>query len=134
MKHPAPNPAGPAAAHWQAAREGRLALPCCGACRSYLWPVRARCPKCAGPIAWREAAGRGRVAAFSIVHRAVNPELAADAPYVVACVELDEGVRLFTNIVSVASHAVRTGMRVRCRFETALDPTLKVPVFEPESA
>ena len=134
MKHPAPNPAGPAAAHWQATREGRLELPYCGACQSFLWPARACCPQCRGPIEWRHAAGRGRLAAFSIVHRAVNPDLAADAPYVVAWVELDAGVRLFTNIVAVEPHAVRMGMRVRCRFEPALDPALCVPVFEPESS
>lgn len=134
MSHPAPNPAGTSAAHWQAAREGSLALPYCAACQSFLWPARARCPQCRGPLAWRHAAGRGRVAAFSVVRRAVNAERADDPPYVVAFVELDEGVRLFTNIVAVDPHAVRMGMRVRCRFEPALDPALQIPVFEPESA
>ena len=131
MKHPAPNPSGVAAAHWQAAGEGRLALPYCGACARFHWPPRAACPDCGGEPSWREAAGTGRVSTFSIVRRAVNPELEEDAPYVIAFVELDEGVRIFTNIVDAEPETVRGGMRVRCRFEAALDTAVRVPVFAP---
>jgi uncharacterized OB-fold protein len=70
---------------------------------------------------------------FSIVRRAVNPELEDDAPYVIAFVELDEDVRIFGNIVDVEPEAVKSGMRVRCRFEAALDAAVRVPVFAPES-
>jgi uncharacterized OB-fold protein len=132
MKHPAPNPAGTSGPHWQAAADGRLALPYCSACACFQWPARARCRQCRGLLEWRQAAGRGRIAAFSIVRRAVNRELAADAPYAVAFVELDEGVRLFTNIVGPNPEALHVGLRVRCRFEPALDPALCVPVFEPD--
>ena len=132
MKHPAPNVAGTSAPHWQAAGEGRLALPYCGACASFHWPPRHACPRCGGESSWRDAAGTGRVASFSIVRRAVNPDLAADAPYVIAFVELDEGVRVFTNLVDVNADEVKTGMRVRCRFEPALDPAVQVPVFTTE--
>jgi uncharacterized OB-fold protein len=67
------------------------------------------------------------------VRRAVNPELADDVPYVIAFVELDEGPRIFTNIVDAPAAEVTTGMRVRCRFEPALDGALHVPVFAPET-
>jgi uncharacterized OB-fold protein len=67
-----------------------------------------------------------------VVRRAVNPELADEAPYVIAFVELDEGARIFTNIVDIGAAEVATGMRVRCRFEPALDPAVRVPVFAPE--
>ena len=133
MKHPVPNPTGVAAGHWKAAGEGRLALPYCVPCARFHWPPRVACPRCGGEPSWRNAIGTGRVVSFSIVRRAVNPELAYDAPYVVAFVELDEGVRLFTNMVDIGVDAVRTGMRVRCRFEPALDPALRVPVFAPET-
>lgn len=132
MKHAAPNPGGTSAEHWQQAAEGRLALPHCAACQRFHWPPRARCPHCRGEAEWRSASGKGRVVSFSIVRRAVNPELNDHAPYVVAFVELDEGVRIFSNIVGVEPEAVRTGMRVRCRFETALDAAVRVPVFAPE--
>ena len=132
MKHPAPNPSGIAAEHWKAAAQGRLALPRCTGCGRFQWPPRARCLACRAPLAWHEASGRGTIATYSIVRRAVNEALAADVPYAVALVALDEGVRLFTNVVGVAPDALRTGMRVRCRFEPTLDPALSVPVFEPD--
>ena len=130
MKHPAPNPAGTAAAHWEAAREGRLALPYCTPCRRFQWPVRASCLQCGGKLEWREASGQGRIAAYSIVRRAVNRELEPDAPYAIAFIELVEGGRLFANVVGSNPEALRVGLAVRCRFEPALDSTLSVPVFE----
>jgi uncharacterized protein len=133
MKHPSPNPAGTSAAHWRAAAEGRLALPCCASCQRFHWPVRARCPHCTGSVGWRDASGRGRIATFSVVHRAVNAELAEDAPYVVAFVDLDEGVRVFGNIVEVTSAVLCAGLRVRCRFEATLDGGGCVPAFVPEA-
>jgi uncharacterized OB-fold protein len=133
MKHPTPNPAGTSAPHWQAAGDAQLALPYCDSCRRFHWPARAHCPQCRGKMTWRRAGGRGRIVTFSIVRRAVNPELAEDAPYVVAFVELDEGVRLFTNIVDVQPDMLEIGMRVRCRFEAALDAGVRVPVFAPEA-
>ena len=133
MKHPTPNPTGTSAPHWQAAREARLALPYCESCVRFHWPVRARCPECRGAVTWRNACGLGRIATFSILRRAVNPELADDAPYAVAFVDLDEGVRIFANIVEVQPDALSIGMRVRCKFECALDAAVRVPVFALEA-
>ena len=66
------------------------------------------------------------------MRRAVNPELKDDAPYVVAFVELDEGVTMFANVVDVDPEKVAIGMCVRCGFEAALDPDVRVPVFVPQ--
>ena len=133
MKHPTPNPNGTSAEHWKAAAEGRLALPHCAACERFRWPMRAACANCGGELAWRDADGRGVIASWSVVHRAVNPELKDAAPYVVAFVELDEGVRLCTNIVDAAPEALRVGLRVRVSFEAALDAAIQVPVFAVDS-
>lgn len=132
MKRPSPNVAGTSAPHWRAAAHGRLALPYCERCRRFHWPVPAHCPYCRGSIGWRDASGRGRIATFSIVRRAVNSELATDVPYVIAFVELDEGVRIFSNIVGADPGLLRIGLRVRCRFEATRDPAVCVPVFVPE--
>jgi uncharacterized OB-fold protein len=130
MKHPTPNARGTSAAHCQAAGEGRLAVPYCGSCARFHWPPRAACPHCGGALTWRDASGTGKLVSWSVVHRAVHPELKDAAPYIVAFVELDEGPRLFTNVVGTPPEALRVGQRVRCRFEPALDPLIHVPVFE----
>ena len=136
MKHPAPRANATAAFHFEAAKDGRLMLPYCTTCARHHWPLRASCPHCSadfnGDAEWREAKGSGTIASYSVVVRAVNPELKDDAPYVIAFVELDEGVRLFTNIVDADPETLRCGQRVRCRFEPSMDPALCVPVFSPE--
>jgi uncharacterized OB-fold protein len=135
MKHPAPRSNSTSAAHFQAAKEGRLLLPYCVACSKFHWPLRAACPHCGKDMdaaaGWREAKGTGSIASHSTVVRAVNPELKDDAPYVIAFVDLDEGVRLFTNIVDAKPEELRCGLRVQCRFEASMDPELWVPVFAP---
>jgi uncharacterized OB-fold protein len=132
MKHPAPRAGSSSAFHFEAARDGRLMLPWCETCNSHHWPARAHCPTCDEAAGWRQAHGKGRLVSYSVVVRAVNPELKEDAPYVIGFVELDEGVRLFTNIVDVRPEDLRCGMRVQCRFEPSLDPQLWVPVFAPD--
>jgi uncharacterized OB-fold protein len=129
MKHPTPNPGGTSAEYWKAAAERRLALPYCVSCARFLWPVRAACPGCGGMLQWRDASGRGALVSWSVVYRAVNPELAQAAPYVVGFVELDERVRVFANIVDAPPESLRAGLRVRARFEPALDAAICVPVF-----
>jgi uncharacterized OB-fold protein len=59
-------------------------------------------------VEWRPASGRGTLHSFTVVHRAPPPpEGAVDGawagtvPYVVALVDLDEGVRLMANLVGV---------------------------------
>lgn len=131
MKHPAPRRDSPSAFHFEAARDGRLVLPWCESCSSHHWPAKARCPHCDGEADWRQAHGRGTIASFSVVVRAVNPELKDDAPYVIAFVQLDEGVRLFTNIVDAKPEHLHIGQRVQCRFEPSMDPEMWVPVFAP---
>lgn len=130
MKHPAPNASGTSGMHWKAAGQGRLALPYCASCTRYHWPVRALCPYCSGTPTWHDASGQGKLASWSVVHRAVHPELEEAAPYIVAFVDVDEGPRLFTNVIGAGADALRVGLRVRCRFEPALDPAIRVPVFE----
>lgn len=129
MKHPAPRASGTSAPHFEAAKQGRLLLPHCAACAKFHWPPQAACPHCGGAPGWREAKGTGTIATYSVVYRAVNPELKDDAPYVIAFVDLDEGVRLFSNIVDVKPAELRSGLRVQCRFEPSMDPELWVPVF-----
>ena len=72
--------------------------------------------------------------AWSVVRRTVNPSLKDEAPYIVAFVELDEGVRLFTNIVGAEPASLRHAQRLRCRFEAVLGSPSEVaeqnvPVF-----
>jgi uncharacterized OB-fold protein len=65
-----------------------------------------------------------------VVHRAPSPAFAAELPYVVAIVEVEEGPRLMSSVVNCAPETVRIGMKVRAAFRRVADDT-QLPVFEP---
>ena len=128
-----PTPTPLSAPYWQAAREGRLVLQRCEACRRHQFYPRSLCTACASDrLAWREASGRGRVKSFTVIRRAVSAAYEPDVPYVVALIELAEGPTLMSNVVGCAPEAVRIGAPVRVRFD-AWSETIRVPVFELES-
>jgi uncharacterized OB-fold protein len=132
MIRSAPRLGREATPHWKAAREGRFVLPYCASCDRYEWPPRANCGRCTRVFGWRECAGTGAVVTYSVVHRAVTPEWKTEVPYVVAMIELDEGVRLLSNIVDCEPNTLRCGLRVRCRFVETTDPELGLVVFFPD--
>jgi len=112
---------------WEGVAEGVLRVQRCGACGRHVFYPRAVCPHCTtGELAWVEAGGGGRVHSFTVVHRA-PAEYREEAPYVVALVELDEGVRLMTRLVDVAPADVRVDMPV----EVAIQGDPRLPYFRP---
>ena len=62
------------------------------------------------------ASGRGAVYSFTVVRRGQG-EWEAAAPYVLAYVELDEGPRVLTNILTEDPSQVRIGARVEAVVE-----------------
>ena len=105
--------------HVEAMQAHRVLVQHCAHCDTWLAPAQVRCDACGAPDpAWREAAGRGTVHTFIVMHRAFHPAFEPLVPYVVAVVELAEGPRLMTNLVGCAPAAVHVGMPVTACFET----------------
>jgi uncharacterized protein len=103
---------------WDALDEGRLMLPHCPVCDRYELPGALVCPECLsldGPLEWREASGRGRVAAFVVFHRPFHSGF--DPPYNVCVIELDEGPRMIGQVAESAPGELRFGLPVKARFE-----------------
>jgi uncharacterized OB-fold protein len=117
---------------WAAAAERRLVLQRCTTCQRFHHPPRPMCPFCLSiEHEWVEATGRGTVYSYSILHHPQNP--AFDYPIVAALVELDEGVRLVTNLVEIAPADVTIGMPVEVTFAMTVHDAA-VPVFRPRTA
>jgi uncharacterized OB-fold protein len=101
---------------WTAAADDRLVLPRCNACGHLVWYPRAWCPVCGSEeVTWTELTGRGTVYASTVLHRGMGPWGQA-APFVVAFVELEEGPRILTNVVTEDPGAVRIGDAVQATF------------------
>jgi uncharacterized OB-fold protein len=127
-----PPPASEAAApFWEATREQRLVLQWCTACEAPVFYPRDVCPACLGSeLEWRPASGRGAVYAVTVEHRPQNPALAAQAPYAVALLQLDEGVRLLTNLVGAAPDSFAVDDPVAVAWEPLPDGR-HLPLFAP---
>jgi uncharacterized OB-fold protein len=110
---------------WDAAMEGRLLLMRCSECRTWRLPSRQHCDAClSDQFTWEQASGRGTVRTFGVMHQKYHPAWAAEAPYNVTIVELEEGPRLPTNIVGVSNEAIQVGMPVMVEFERHEDVAL----------
>ena len=129
---PAPAPTEVSQFFWDAAKEHRLMIQRCDDCAYYIHPPMVVCPKCQSDrLTPTDVSGKGTVYSFSVVQRAFHPGFAADMPYVLALVDLEEqeGVRLVTNIVECPIEALQIGMAVEATFEDREGHT--VPLFRP---
>ena len=114
---------------WQAARRGELCLQKCSSCGHIRYPTSLVCPVClADGAEWTRLSGRGTVYSYIVFHQVYNKEFAGDVPYNVALVQLDEGPRMFSNIVGTPNDQVKVGDRVAVVFEPATDD-ISIPRF-----
>lgn len=119
---------------WAATEQHQLLLPWCTSCQRPFWYPRPACPRCLGSeIDWRAASGRGVVYAVTVVHRPQNPLMVDRAPYPVALIDLEEGVRMMSNVVGIDAAGVQIGMPVQVTWEELSDGR-NLPLFEPAAA
>lgn len=119
---PAPPVNDETAPFWSALAEDRLEVPVCDACGHHIWYPRGWCPICqADAVTWTALSGRGTVYARTILHKAMGAWGAA-APFVIAYVELDEGPRILTNVVTDDPASVVVGTPVEATFVPVDDP------------
>lgn len=115
--------------YFDACNEGRLLIQQCNACLRWQFYPRQVCSHCGGgDLIWRQATGTGCVASFTVVRRAISK--AYEAPYVIVLVDLDEGVRMMSQLRNVNVESVFIGQRVEVAFEKWVEDT-SLPVFLP---
>ena len=129
-RFPEPN----TAAYWEGVQERALRYQQCNACEEVVFTPRLHCTSCgSGDLEWKTSSGEGTVYTYSVVRQNRNPRFADLGAYAVAYVDLDEGFRIFTNVVGVddPTQDIACGMRVRVAFEEQDDGGYPIPVFEP---
>ena len=116
--------------YWEAAARHELVMRCCDTCGMVFFPPRGLCPGCwSSELSWQTIGGRGTVWTFTEVHVAFYDDTwAADVPYVVAVIELEEGPRLLANIVEPDGDRLAIGDRVEATFEDRLEG-VTLPMF-----
>jgi enoyl-CoA hydratase/carnithine racemase/uncharacterized OB-fold protein len=116
---------------WRASKQRRLLIQKCQDCQSLIFYPRKRCPECwSKNLGWQEASGRAKVHTFTIMRDMVEPQFMPDLPYVLAMVDLEEGVRMMTRVVQCDPEAVAIDMPVEVVFEDVSDRHA-LPMFRP---
>lgn len=133
MEKPGPRATKDSEEFWAFAADGALMLRACNACGALMYYPRILCTACMSTdLSWRRASGRGRVYAFTFVHRAPTEAFRGEAPYPVAIVELEEGPRMMSNIIACAAEALTIGLPVEVSFAPRAEGRV-VPVFRPSA-
>ena len=121
-----------AAPFWRSVDGRAMQLPYCGSCRRFHFYPRPVCPECwSDGLDWRPVCGRGAVWSYTVVRFAhgAHEGWKTRVPYVVALIELEEGVRMMGNVVDCPPDAVRSGMAVELAYREYEDGL--IPVFVP---
>ena len=118
MRHPLRRPTPLTEGFWAAAREGRLVVQQCEDCELLRHYPQYLCPSChCDRWRWQPVSGRGTVFSFTITHQAFNPAWTARVPYAVVTVELEEGVRLVSDLPDDDTEQVAIGKAVAVFFD-----------------
>jgi uncharacterized OB-fold protein len=132
IEHPRPLVDWETRPYWEGAGRQELVLQRCGACGKVQHRPRALCAECLSDrIEWFRASGRGTVHTYTVTHQNQARGFREATPYVLAYVELEEGVRILTNVVGCEPDQVRIGMPVRVEFDAPADD-IAIPRFRPE--
>ncbi len=119
---------------WDGAKRGRICMQKCKDCGHIRYPISHVCPQCLSyNFAWTDLSGRGVVHSYIVFHQLYNPAFKDDIPYNVAMVQLEEGPRMYSNIVGVDNDAVKVGDKVVAVFD-AVTPEVSIPKFKPAAA
>jgi uncharacterized protein len=128
---PLPRPNSEDAGFWEETKQHRPACQRCKQCGTWLWSPLVQCPRCLSfDLGFDEISGRGKVFSYSIVLYNPSPAWSDAVPYVVATVEMEEGIRMKFHLVNCDPHDVKVGMAVRMIFQD-VTPDWTLPQFEP---
>ncbi len=114
---------------WESCEAGRLSFQKCSGCGHLRYPISPFCPVClSAEHEWTPVSGRGVVFSYVVFHRAYHPGFKEDLPYNVALVQLEEGPRMYSNVVDVPNDAVKIGDAVEAVFDK-VTPEITIPRF-----
>jgi uncharacterized OB-fold protein len=110
---------------WDAVQERRLVVQHCTSCDRLQYPPRARCQHCNGEtLDWKEVEGKGHVLTGGTIEDSHLPPRAADQPFNLVVVTLDEDPRInfWSNLPGgPPPREIPVGAAVEVMFEELLD-------------
>ena len=119
-------------------RDHEFRLCRCTRCGSWWFPftVCNKHPEMLGfeDMDWVQGSGRGAIFAKLVIHQVTDPAFAAEVPYVLAIVELDEGPHFPARLIHCDPETIEIGARVEVTFVDSERAGHTLPFFRPEGA
>lgn len=117
---------------WEAAARREYMLKRCSSCKQFHYPPQNVCPHClSSNTVWIRGSGYGKVYSYTITYQGGGPGYAEEVPFVLGIIELDEGVRVWSNVVGIDPKEVKVGMVVEAVFENVAGQGIAIPRFRP---
>ncbi len=116
---------------WEGTKRHELCLQKCQDCGKFYFYPRSICPHCFSyNTEWTQVSGRGKIYSFTVAYRTGVPAFRQDVPYSIAIIELEEGVRLMSNIVECRNEDLSIDMPVEVVFDD-VTPEITLLKFRP---
>ena len=119
---PLPQPTIDSKPFWDSLKEHRMVLQKCADCgrvRHYPRPV---CDACLSmEVEWAEASGRGTIYSWTETHHPFHDGFRGETPYILVTVDLDEGVRMQSQLIDASIDELRVGLPVEVVYMDATD-------------
>jgi len=91
----------------------------CGNCGKVDFPPRSVCPDCGrksvGKMQTYKLGGKGTVVTYTTIYDAPS-QFDLQKPYVMAIIQMEEGVRLTSQLIDIKSEDVKIGLKVQATF------------------
>ena len=130
---PLPVPDELTAPLWGAAREHRLEIQRCAACRRWQHVPDLLCSFCgSAELNFEPVSGRASLYSWTVIHDPPAPGFADMLPLIVGLVELEEQERLLVaaNVIGASEDSLRLGLRLEVIFEFVTGE-VTLPQFRP---
>lgn len=102
---------------WEGCRNHELRFQRCRACGKVRWPGAYLCPDClSGDTEIAVLPPEGKLYSYVVIHKPFHPSVAEKVPYVVATVDLEEGVRILANLADGDMDGLHCGAPVTIGF------------------
>jgi uncharacterized OB-fold protein len=130
-KKPIPKPTPWSKPFWDGCKKHELLIQRCKDCQKPNFYPKLFCPHCLSHnLEWIKASGQGKIYSYTVVYSYAPTQFSGDTPYVVAIIDLEEGVRMMSNIVQCPPEKVKCNMKVQVAFDD-LTKELTLPRFKP---
>jgi len=113
---------------WQGLRDGQLLIQRCSNCQVTRHPPQPMCEACQS-IKWDTVASKceGTIYSYTVMHYPEIPPF--DYPNAIVLVDLDEGVRIASQLRGTKPDDIKIGARVKASIEEVQDG-MTLPIFE----